>query len=201
MTEKLHTHTRGAKKSEFLQRFDSFGVEFSTLLHIFIFMLSKHRNGRNPIMINRINTTWVVCVCVCFPDCDRSCLTCSGPHPSSCLSCRHNMRKDVNGHCEFYSNCSQNTYEDKDGQCKLCHASCLRCSGAEEHLCLSCPPDYYLLSEFLTLLRFIRLFGTDSMIKKINKKRVYYHYCINTQPKGEYFINPMSHMFLIRSQK
>ncbi|KAK3565727.1 hypothetical protein QTP86_014189 [Hemibagrus guttatus] len=79
-------------------------------------------------------------------DCDRSCLTCSGPHPSSCLSCRPNMRKDVNGHCEFYSNCSQNTYEDKDGQCKPCHASCLRCSGAEEHLCLSCRPGYYLLN-------------------------------------------------------
>ncbi|KAI5622037.1 proprotein convertase subtilisin/kexin type 5, partial [Silurus asotus] len=77
-------------------------------------------------------------------DCDRSCLTCSGPHPSSCLSCKPNMRKDVNGHCEFYSTCSQNTFEDKDGQCKPCHPSCLRCSGAEEHLCLSCGSDVYL---------------------------------------------------------
>ncbi|MCI4381190.1 hypothetical protein PGIGA_G00248710 [Pangasianodon gigas] len=77
-------------------------------------------------------------------DCDRSCLTCSGPHPSSCLSCRPNMRKDVNGHCEFYSNCSLNTFEDKDGQCKPCHASCLRCSGAGKHLCLSCRTGYYL---------------------------------------------------------
>ncbi|TSL97355.1 Proprotein convertase subtilisin/kexin type 5 [Bagarius yarrelli] len=80
-------------------------------------------------------------------DCDRSCMTCSGPHPSSCLSCRPNMRKDVNGHCEFYSNCSLNTFKDKDGQCKPCHVSCLGCSGAEEHLCLSCSPNYYLHEE------------------------------------------------------
>lgn len=100
-----------------------------------------------------VNTIWVVWVCMwCFPDCDMSCLTCSGPHPSSCLSCRPNMRKDVNGHCEFYSNCSLNTFEDEDGQCKPCHASCLHCSGAGEHLCLSCRTGFYLHSEFLALL-------------------------------------------------
>uniref|UniRef100_A0A8B9LCK8 Proprotein convertase subtilisin/kexin type 5 n=1 Tax=Astyanax mexicanus TaxID=7994 RepID=A0A8B9LCK8_ASTMX len=75
-------------------------------------------------------------------ECDGSCLTCSGPHPSSCLSCRPKMRKTVNGHCEFFSNCTAATFEDKDGKCQPCHSRCLLCSGKDQ--CLRCSPPYYL---------------------------------------------------------
>ncbi|GAA6071512.1 proprotein convertase subtilisin/kexin type 5b isoform X1 [Tachysurus ichikawai] len=104
-------------------------------------------------------------------ECDRSCQTCSGPHPSSCLSCRPNMMKDINGHCEFYSSCSQNTYEDKDGQCKPCHASCLHCSGAGEHLCLSCRPGYYLHSKYYCLSKQITcVFPCARMVTTVTRR-------------------------------
>ncbi|KTF87486.1 hypothetical protein cypCar_00041347 [Cyprinus carpio] len=80
-------------------------------------------------------------------ECDKSCLTCSGPHPSSCLTCRAGMRKDVNGHCQFFSDCPLHTFTDKDGQCNPCHKSCLRCSGAGKEQCLSCNPKHLLLSK------------------------------------------------------
>uniref|UniRef100_A0A673LQY8 Proprotein convertase subtilisin/kexin type 5-like n=1 Tax=Sinocyclocheilus rhinocerous TaxID=307959 RepID=A0A673LQY8_9TELE len=80
-------------------------------------------------------------------ECDKSCLTCSGPHPSSCLTCRASMRKDVNGHCQFFSDCSLHTFTDKDSQCKPCHKSCLRCSGSGKEQCLSCNPKHFLLNQ------------------------------------------------------
>ncbi|KAK7135464.1 hypothetical protein R3I94_014205 [Phoxinus phoxinus] len=80
-------------------------------------------------------------------ECDKSCLTCSGPHPSSCLTCRANMSRDVNGHCEFFSDCSLSTFMGEDGQCQSCHKSCLRCSGASEEQCLSCSPNTFLLNQ------------------------------------------------------
>uniref|UniRef100_A0A8C1EK54 Proprotein convertase subtilisin/kexin type 5b n=1 Tax=Cyprinus carpio carpio TaxID=630221 RepID=A0A8C1EK54_CYPCA len=80
-------------------------------------------------------------------ECDKSCLTCSGPHPSSCLTCRAGMRKDVNGHCQFFSDCPLHTFTDKDGQCNPCHKSCLRCSGAGKEQCLSCNPKHLLLNQ------------------------------------------------------
>uniref|UniRef100_A0A8C1W980 Proprotein convertase subtilisin/kexin type 5b n=1 Tax=Cyprinus carpio TaxID=7962 RepID=A0A8C1W980_CYPCA len=80
-------------------------------------------------------------------ECDKSCLTCSGPHPSSCLTCRAGMRKDVNGHCQFFSDCPLHMFTDKDGQCNPCHKSCLRCSGAGKEQCLSCNPKHFLLNQ------------------------------------------------------
>uniref|UniRef100_A0AAR2KQ17 P/Homo B domain-containing protein n=1 Tax=Pygocentrus nattereri TaxID=42514 RepID=A0AAR2KQ17_PYGNA len=77
-------------------------------------------------------------------DCDWSCLTCSGPHPSSCLSCGPKMKLDANSHCESFSRCSSNTFEDEDGECRACHSSCLFCSGSGKDQCLSCSPSYYL---------------------------------------------------------
>uniref|UniRef100_A0A671RA21 Proprotein convertase subtilisin/kexin type 5-like n=1 Tax=Sinocyclocheilus anshuiensis TaxID=1608454 RepID=A0A671RA21_9TELE len=92
------------------------------------------------------------CLFQCPPEtyldgCDKSCLTCSGPHPSSCLTCRASMRKDVNGHCQFFSDCSLHTFTDKDSQCKPCHKSCLRCSGTSKEQCLSCNPKHFLLKQ------------------------------------------------------
>lgn len=81
------------------------------------------------------------------PDCDRSCLTCSGHEPSSCLSCEAERRRDANGYCVWYSQCSLRSYMDQNGECRPCHESCHRCSGGGEDHCLSCHEMLFLLSE------------------------------------------------------
>lgn len=70
----------------------------------------------------------------CLP-CHHSCQTCSGPSPTSCLSCRENatFRKGV---CIL---CLNDEYFDQDTKfCEHCHPSCGRCFGAAEDQCLSC---------------------------------------------------------------
>lgn len=83
-----------------------------------------------------------------FLECDRSCLTCSGHGPSSCLSCDTNRRRDASGHCVWFNRCDLTSYMDQDGQCHQCHKSCHRCSGAAETQCLSCNKPSFLLGTF-----------------------------------------------------
>ena len=55
------------------------------------------------------------------PDCDSSCLTCSGPGPSACTSCDTSKGKYL--------------FVDR---CLSCHPSYKTCSGPNENYCLSC---------------------------------------------------------------
>lgn len=101
-------------------------------------------------------------ICFYLADCHESCQTCSGPDSSSCISCSPSMRKDVTGHCEFYSKCSVSMFMGEDEKCEPCHVNCLTCSGANEHHCLSCHPAHHLHSEsilFCRLVRFVRKSG------------------------------------------
>lgn len=83
-----------------------------------------------------------------FLDCDRSCLTCSGHQPSSCLSCDTHRRRDASGHCVWFSQCSLRSYMDHNGQCQECHKLCHRCSGPSKDRCLSCNEPHFLMSTF-----------------------------------------------------
>lgn len=91
-----------------------------------------------------------------FPDCDASCLTCSGPHASSCTSCREGLRLEGHGHCApSPSKCLPHQYANQDGECHPCHKYCHRCSGPRKTECLSCNQRHLLLSESSSL--FVRL--------------------------------------------
>lgn len=83
------------------------------------------------------------------PGCDRSCLTCSGHEPSSCLSCDANRRKDASGHCVWFMECPMLSYMDQKLECKPCHKSCHRCSGPGQDHCLSCNEPNFLLSKLI----------------------------------------------------
>lgn len=85
-----------------------------------------------------------------FLDCDRSCLTCSGHGPASCLSCDANKHKDASGHCVWVNQCDLTSYMDQDGRCHQCHKTCHRCSGPAENQCLSCNKPSFLLSRFFS---------------------------------------------------
>lgn len=83
-----------------------------------------------------------------FPDCDASCLTCSGPHAGSCTSCRDDQKLDGHAHCQPSANkCSPRQYADRDGECHPCHKYCHGCSGPGKSHCLSCNQRHLLLSE------------------------------------------------------
>lgn len=82
----------------------------------------------------------------CLLDCDRSCLTCSGHGPSSCLTCDNNRRKDDDGQCVWLNQCDLTSYMDQNSQCHPCHRSCHRCSGPAANQCLSCNKPSFLLS-------------------------------------------------------
>lgn len=82
-----------------------------------------------------------------FTECDRSCLTCSGHEPSSCLTCDTNRRKDASGHCVWFNQCSLQSYMDQNGQCQQCHETCHRCAGPDKDHCLSCNKPHFLLSK------------------------------------------------------
>lgn len=82
-------------------------------------------------------------------DCDKSCLTCSGPEPSHCLSCGTNRHKDASGHCVWYTECPLQSYMQQNGECQQCHKLCHRCSGPGKDHCLSCSEPRFLLSELL----------------------------------------------------
>lgn len=78
-------------------------------------------------------------------DCDRSCLTCSGLGPASCLSCGAHRRRDASGHCVLLSQGDLTSYMDQNQQC---HRTCQECSGPAENQCLSCSEPSFLLSVF-----------------------------------------------------
>lgn len=79
--------------------------------------------------------------------CDESCLTCSGPKPSDCLSCEASRRRDVSGHCVRSGECSVGSYMDQNGECQQCHPVCLHCHGSDRDHCLSCDEQHFLFSE------------------------------------------------------
>ncbi|XP_036385914.1 proprotein convertase subtilisin/kexin type 5 [Megalops cyprinoides] len=79
-------------------------------------------------------------------DCDASCLTCSGPHRSSCTGCREGSRLDPQGHCVPHTECPSHSYRDPQGQCQPCHAHCLYCSGPSKLHCLGCHHKHFLLN-------------------------------------------------------
>lgn len=83
-----------------------------------------------------------------FPECDESCLTCSGPHTDACTSCRQHHRLDGLGRCvRPASACSPHQYADQDGECRPCHKYCGGCWGPGTSHCLSCTQRLLLLSE------------------------------------------------------
>lgn len=78
-------------------------------------------------------------------ECYWSCLTCSGPEQSSCLSCKNgwkfnsetNLCDDIN-ECLEEKKCGLNEYcENVQGsyECKKCDASCQECSGPGSDKC------------------------------------------------------------------
>uniref|UniRef100_A0A8C1MNG8 Proprotein convertase subtilisin/kexin type 5b n=1 Tax=Cyprinus carpio TaxID=7962 RepID=A0A8C1MNG8_CYPCA len=73
-----------------------------------------------------------------FLECDKSCLTCSGPHPSSCLTCRADQT--------CVSTCPDGYYVDEDKQeCVQCHVNCASCHGHHSQDCTTCKPGLLLL--------------------------------------------------------
>ncbi|KAG9354047.1 hypothetical protein JZ751_012171, partial [Albula glossodonta] len=80
-------------------------------------------------------------------DCEESCLTCRGPGPKSCSSCREEMMLDVEGRCVAVTDCPSPSYRDQQGKCQPCHSHCARCSGPGKFSCLSCHHNHFLLSE------------------------------------------------------
>ena len=81
---------------------------------------------------------------VCL-SCDGSCLTCSGPLNSNCLSCTTGAV--VSGTC--YSTCPSNSYS---ALCLPCHSTCITCSGPSSSECLSCPSPSFLHLNLSTCL-------------------------------------------------
>jgi proprotein convertase subtilisin/kexin type 5 len=79
----------------------------------------------------------------CLP-CDSSCLTCSGPLATNCISCDKAASQQMflnlsSGTCGL--TCSQNYYSGSGGvyQCNQCDISCLKCSTANTNAdCQSC---------------------------------------------------------------
>uniref|UniRef100_A0A8C6TYA3 Proprotein convertase subtilisin/kexin type 5b n=1 Tax=Neogobius melanostomus TaxID=47308 RepID=A0A8C6TYA3_9GOBI len=84
-------------------------------------------------------------------DCDKSCLSCTGHLPSSCLSCAERRLLDATGHCVWYSECPINTYKDPSGDCQKCHRTCHRCFGPRQDQCFSCNQPHFLLSDTCVL--------------------------------------------------
>ncbi len=89
--------------------------------------------------------------CWCSAACDGSCLTCSGPHDTSCTSCSEGLAMDAHGRCATPITCPSNHYSNQDGECHLCHKYCHECSGPYQDQCLSCNQNHYLLSEFIPM--------------------------------------------------
>uniref|UniRef100_A0AAR2IV67 P/Homo B domain-containing protein n=1 Tax=Pygocentrus nattereri TaxID=42514 RepID=A0AAR2IV67_PYGNA len=81
----------------------------------------------------------------CFIDCDWSCLTCSGPHPSSCLSCGPKMKLDANNHM-CVAMCPDGYYSDQDTrECVKCYVTCATCQGHHSTNCLTCKAGHFRL--------------------------------------------------------
>ena len=103
---------------------------------------------------------------VACPQCNSSCLTCSGAGPGSCLSCDISRGRYLSGTtcpvcdstcktCSGGGSTSCLSCEITSGRylsgttCALCHPECKTCSGGNENQCLSCEVSSgrYLLGE------------------------------------------------------
>uniref|UniRef100_A0A3B3BV29 Growth factor receptor domain-containing protein n=1 Tax=Oryzias melastigma TaxID=30732 RepID=A0A3B3BV29_ORYME len=75
------------------------------------------------------------CFDVWFPDCDESCLTCSGPDVNSSVGSWVLFGTD--GSC--VDECPAGYFKEESGQkCEPCHASCQTCVGKNSLQCLTC---------------------------------------------------------------
>ena len=75
--------------------------------------------------------------------CDPSCLTCSGPNNTQCLTCPSGLILNASNEC---ITCPNGTYFS-NGICVSCDASCLTCLGAGAFNCSSCVGGEYLASD------------------------------------------------------
>ncbi len=97
-----------------------------------------------------------------FQQCDISCLTCSGPAASECLSCNLGIflfNNQCNSSCDsscltcsgnLNSNCTScaSNHQLIDNTCIAinCNSSCLSCSGPSDQNCTSCAKGKYLFN-------------------------------------------------------
>ncbi|KAL4508013.1 hypothetical protein ABPG72_021386 [Tetrahymena utriculariae] len=97
-------------------------------------------------------------VCTVCTKCDPTCKDCSGPGPTSCVTCAANLYKqtyaspDVQpthpnyGKTICQDKCLNESYfiDQVRKQCMKCHPSCKTCNGDLSQECLSCPDGFYL---------------------------------------------------------
>lgn len=75
--------------------------------------------------------------------CDPSCLTCSGPNNTQCLTCASGLILNASNEC---IPCPEGTYFS-NGVCVSCDGSCLTCVGAGAFNCSSCVGGEFLASD------------------------------------------------------
>ncbi|KAL4481736.1 hypothetical protein ABPG74_007825 [Tetrahymena malaccensis] len=80
--------------------------------------------------------------------CDNSCLTCTGPNKTDCLTCSNNFYLDSSSYL-CVAKCQSNQYQSKNkntGQiwCMPCNQECLSCQGPQKTDCITCSNNYYL---------------------------------------------------------
>ena len=76
--------------------------------------------------------------------CHQSCLSCAGPRDMECISC-HPQFILHEGVCKIRepTSCPDGQYFDhRAHECRLCHKSCLSCSGKESTQCTACREGY-----------------------------------------------------------
>ncbi|KAL4464818.1 hypothetical protein ABPG74_011379 [Tetrahymena malaccensis] len=97
-------------------------------------------------------------ICTECKKCDPSCKDCSGPGPTSCVTCAANLYKQTYASPDVPSthpNYGKTICQDKclnesyfidqvRKECMKCHPSCKTCNGDLPQECLSCPDGFYL---------------------------------------------------------
>jgi hypothetical protein len=81
---------------------------------------------------------------LCIPistSCHFSCLTCSGPLPTQCLTCIPSATLQSSA-CK----CMTSFYMAPTGICAPCHSTCLECTGPSSSECTTCPASFILTS-------------------------------------------------------